>query len=136
MDNFVLSESDKCIFNLDHDFLDLLFGQLSLMILSNMAGQICVLTMLKHKIKVSGSLFWVYQLNYVLMLDYWKNINFDMNSLELLLRNVFQGYFLDRIFRLLVLFVSFIDDRIGTFADRFIEEIWTDFGVNCQMENL
>jgi hypothetical protein len=39
------------------------------MILSNVTRQIGVLAMLKHKIKVSGSLFGVYQLNDVFMLD-------------------------------------------------------------------
>ena len=69
MNDFVLSESDKGIFDLDHDFLDLLFGQLPFMILPNMTGQIGVLAMLEYKIKVSGSLFRVYQLNDILVLD-------------------------------------------------------------------
>ena len=69
MNDFVLSESDKGIFDLDHDFLDLLFGQLTFMILPNMTGQIGVLAMLEYKIKVSGSLFRVYQLNDILVLD-------------------------------------------------------------------
>ena len=97
------------------------------MILSNVTRQIGVLAMLKHKIKVSGSLFGVYQLNDVFMLDDWEYINFNVNSLELLFGDVFQGYFFYGIFGLLVLFVSFIDDGVGALSDGFIEEVGADF---------
>ena len=85
MHNLVLSERDKGIFYLYHDLLDLLFRELSLVILSNVTGQISMLTMLKHKIKVSGSLFGVNELNDVFMLYDRKYINFDVNSFKLLL---------------------------------------------------
>jgi hypothetical protein len=69
MNNLVLTQSDKCIFNLNHDFLNLFFREFALVVLSNVTGQICMFAMLKYKIKVSGSLFGVNELNDIFMFD-------------------------------------------------------------------
>lgn len=42
--------------------------------------------------------------------------------------DVFQGYFFDGIFCILVLFMSFKDYGVGALTDGFVEEVRADFG--------
>lgn len=50
MDDFILSQSHESIFDLDHDLLNLLLGEFSVIVFSDMTGQIGVFTMLKDQV--------------------------------------------------------------------------------------
>lgn len=128
MNDFVLSQSDKGILDLEHYLLHLLLRQFALVVLPDVAGQVSVLAVLKHQIQVPTRLLRVDQLDYILVLYHRKNIQLKMNSLQLLLGYVLQRYFLYGVLGFVILLLGLKNYRVRALADGFDQQIGTYFG--------